>query len=329
MKILHVLRQQTGEIYSHVRALNTSLIERGVSSEILLDDSGDSWISQRRFAARLRSAAAKADIVHAHGFRAGWNCSQAVKGKWVFTAHTANVNKPASLIERINEASAKIAVSYSLCEELRAAGVHDVCVNPGGLLIREEFPDRLDARVRLGYEVDDKVVCSLGQLTSEKGHEDLIFAMQEVWYEHEDAKLLISGDGPERDKLLDISEGLIRRSNVKLIPKAEDPFWIYAAADLFVMPSKVEALGLAAIEAMSAGIPVVARRVGGLAELVDDGATGKLVDPDDYLGDMIADLLFAPTLMKTMGDAGRLRVRERFDMRRNVEEIEKIYTQCA
>jgi len=100
---------------------------------------------------------------------------------------------------------------------------------------------------------------------------------------------------------------------------------LYAAADVLVVPSRWEAFGLVAIEAMRAGLPVVASRVGGLPEVVEDGATGLLVPPED--GQALAQALSSlrPEQMRTMGHAGRERFLRLFKADRVVAQLDAIY----
>ncbi len=88
----------------------------------------------------------------------------------------------------------------------------------------------------------------------------------------------------------------------------------YAAADLFVLPSRMESFGLVLVEAMACGLPVVATRVGGIPEVVEEGVTGLLVAPDDSraLAEAINSLLDDPQRMRSMGAKGRQKVMEHF-----------------
>jgi glycosyltransferase involved in cell wall biosynthesis len=99
------------------------------------------------------------------------------------------------------------------------------------------------------------------------------------------------------------------------------------AFDVVAVPSHVEPFGLAALEAMAAGRPVVASRVGGLPEIVLDGRTGVLVPPRDAaaLARGIAGLLDDPALMAAMGEAGRLRASKVFSLGAHGEAMQSLY----
>jgi len=100
-----------------------------------------------------------------------------------------------------------------------------------------------------------------------------------------------------------------------------------AVADVFLLPSAQESFGLAALEAMACGVPVVASRVGGLPEVITDGLTGYLRDPDDQEGMAAAvlDLLDDPSLRQRVAHLARASVVDRFDEDRVVPMYEALY----
>lgn len=124
----------------------------------------------------------------------------------------------------------------------------------------------------------------------------------------------VAGSGPEKMVLEDFAKGEGIDDPFKVIGYAPLIAPWYKACDISVMPSRAEAAAVVALEAMSLGKPVVATRVGGIPEVVIDGETGILVDPDDphELATAIRSLLLDPALAKRMGAAGALRVRNHF-----------------
>jgi glycosyltransferase involved in cell wall biosynthesis len=97
--------------------------------------------------------------------------------------------------------------------------------------------------------------------------------------------------------------------------------------DLYVQPSRDEALGIAAIEAMAMGKPVVAARVGGLPEVVIEGSTGRLFPPGDVsaLSQAVVQLFQEPAVRLAMGRSGRERARRVFDLDKTMSQLETIY----
>ncbi|MBM3496086.1 MAG: glycosyltransferase family 4 protein, partial [Armatimonadetes bacterium] len=100
-----------------------------------------------------------------------------------------------------------------------------------------------------------------------------------------------------------------------------------SVADVVVVPSRTEGQGLVALEAMALGVPVVASRVGGLPEVVEDQLTGLLVPPDDWeaLADALLRLAMDPSLRARLGEAARLRVRERFSIETLLDRMAELY----
>lgn len=131
----------------------------------------------------------------------------------------------------------------------------------------------------------------------------------------------VAGSGPEKAILIDFIKGEGITDRFKIIGYAPLIAPWYKECDIAVMPSRAEASAVVALEAMSLGKPVVATRVGGIPEVVIDGETGLLVDPDEphELANAIRRLLLDPALARRMGAAGALRVREHFTEKQMVD----------
>ena len=141
------------------------------------------------------------------------------------------------------------------------------------------------------------------------------------------ARLVMIGDGPDRRPLEQrlVEAGL--QDVVEFAGEQHDLVPWLSAADLFLLPSEQESFGLAALEAMACEVPVVASRVGGLPEIIDDGRTGFLCAPDDIDG-MAARgvaVLSAPDLRKRIGRAAAEDVRTRFCTDLIVSQYERCY----
>jgi glycosyltransferase involved in cell wall biosynthesis len=143
----------------------------------------------------------------------------------------------------------------------------------------------------------------------QKGHDMLLAAFAEVVRELPDASLVLVGDGALSDGLAAQARTLGIASSVRFEGTVPEVWPLLAQADVFALASRYEPLGLAALEAMAAGLPVVATGVGGLRDLVEPGVTGELVDPDDARGlaERLVALLRAPSTLAAMGAAGRER----------------------
>jgi glycosyltransferase involved in cell wall biosynthesis len=160
----------------------------------------------------------------------------------------------------------------------------------------------------------------VGRLSANKGQDIAISATALVRRAGFDVTLFLVGDtypGYE-DYLAGLHDlaAVEQVEDVTVFAGFQDPRPYVEAADVVLVPSRIESFGLAAVEALLLGRPVVATRIGGLPEIIKDGETGLLVDPDDSraLADTIIDLLADPESADAMGRAGRDDARARFSM---------------
>ena len=172
-------------------------------------------------------------------------------------------------------------------------------------------PSRTREAVRRELEAGDApCVLTLAALVERKGIDVLLDACAQ---QQQEARLWIAGDGPEREALTARAQALGLEARVRFLGRREDKADLLNACDVFVLPSRLEGLGVAALEAMAARRPVVASRVGGLADVVADDETGLLVPPNDpaSLAQALDRLLVDPGLRARLGAAGPKRVTER------------------
>jgi N-acetyl-alpha-D-glucosaminyl L-malate synthase BshA len=142
-----------------------------------------------------------------------------------------------------------------------------------------------------------------------------------------DARLVMVGDGPDKPKAEHLARHLGVARHVLFLGNQEVMEELLPLADVFLLPSSTESFGLVALEAMSAGVPVVASRVGGLPELVEHGVSGCLepVDDVDAFVRAVLSILEHPTAARRMGRAGRKRAIERFHVDRVVDRYRAVY----
>jgi glycosyltransferase involved in cell wall biosynthesis len=149
-----------------------------------------------------------------------------------------------------------------------------------------------------------KVVGTVARLDLQKGFEYLLRAVRELCNSFYGLKVVIVGEGPDRKAI----EGMVQeyglQSNVVLAGQQSDMPGVYAAMDIFVLPSLNEGLPMTILEAMAASKPVVATRVGAIPKVINDGENGLLVDPRDTDGlrNAIASLLADPGKCRRMGE---------------------------
>jgi len=175
--------------------------------------------------------------------------------------------------------------------------------------------------------VSGPIVGSVGRLSHEKGFDILLRAIPHL----PEATLVLVGDGPDRIGLERMARELGVAERVRMVGWEDDPRPWLPAFDVFVMPSRMEALGLAIIEAMIASRPVVATRVGGIPEVVVDGETGLLVGAEEpaAIADAVHSLLADPAKRERLGAAGRDRALSSFGLRTMVDSYESLYDELA
>jgi len=167
---------------------------------------------------------------------------------------------------------------------------------------------------------------TVANLRAEKSHETLFAAAAALLRVYPDLEFQIAGDGPRRRELEQLARdrGL---SRVTFLGHREDVAALLASADAFVLPSRSEAFPNGAIEAMAAGLPVVASAAGGLLDLVRDGRTGLLVpvgDPE-ALAAALRSLIESPERAAAIGRAARAEVQHRYSFDRMVSSFEQLY----
>jgi glycosyltransferase involved in cell wall biosynthesis len=222
-----------------------------------------------------------------------------------------------------------ICVSQASYATYIEAGVpaHKLAVVRNGIRPRPARTDRATALAAVGLDPASEVIINVARLAPQKGHHLLADAIPAVLRARPNARFLLIGEGPLHDELAARlrDEGLDSRA--QLLGKRPDVPDLLAAADLFVLPSHFEGLPISALEAMAAGLPVVATRVSGTSEAVVDGVTGRLVEPNDApaLAAAMIAALSDRALARRWGAAGRKRVADEFSAGMMARAVDKIY----
>jgi glycosyltransferase involved in cell wall biosynthesis len=178
---------------------------------------------------------------------------------------------------------------------------------------------------------DAIVVGSIGWLTPVKGHRVLLEAVALLRPEWPRLRVVIVGGGPLRDELERLARARGIAEAVRFLGARTDVPECLAGMDIYVQPSLNEGMGRALIEAMAAGRPVAASRVGGMQAVVQDRKTGLLVPPDDpaALARALDELLRKPDWAKELGAAARASIGERYGESAMVRAIESVYEQAG
>ncbi len=248
-----------------------------------------------------------ADLVHAHWLPAGWVAARSGKPYVVQVWGTdIEVARRAPALARgvLQGARLVIAASNELADSARALGAQEVRVIPSGV----------DLPAQVGEEAYPLEVLYAGRLSPEKGVLELVEAADGL-------NLVVAGDGPLRGRVPG-AQGFVPHDELQQL---------YARAAVVVCPSRREGFGVACLEAMAHGRPVVATAVGGLRDLVVDGETGVVVPPRDpgALRSALERLLADPELRRRLGAAGRQRARERFSWASVTDATLAAYAEAA
>ena len=180
---------------------------------------------------------------------------------------------------------------------------------------------------------DKMCILAVARLIKRKGIEYLVRALPLVIASVPNVNLVMIGDGPERQPLVELARSLGVSAHLSMLTQVPSLGVYYSASDVFVLPSIVErdgvteGLGVTSLEAAASSLPVVASRVGGIPETVDDGVTGYLVEPGDVQGlaSKIICLLQDEELRTRMGASGRKKVEEQFNLEKQAIELRTIY----
>ncbi|GEM_PF-179437 len=187
---------------------------------------------------------------------------------------------------------------------------------------------RAKIRKDLGLSEDELLLCTLSRLYEPfKGIPVLLKAIKQLSEHLPQVRCVLIGDGPHRKNIEALADTLELKNHVIFAGEQLDPRAWLCAMDVFTQPSLVEGSPLSVIEAMAAGLPIVATSVGGIPELIRDGKDGLLVPPNDpeKLCDALRTLLTDRSLAERLGSSARSRFQENFDMERVITKTEAFY----
>ena len=278
------------------------------------------------------------DLVHA-------NEAHAVSAAWLARAHcrvpfiiSRRVGYPISrsrIARSRYEAAAQIvANSQWVADQAAASGAPRkklTVVFEGAEIPPRLVPEqRLAARRRWQQADGAPLLGCVGILSPDKGQEWLIRGVAELRSEFPGLRLLLAGDGPCRSQLQALAQSLNISDRVLFAGFIKDVESVYAALDVFLLPSFFEALNNSLLAAMTYEIPSIAFRRGALPEIIEHAASGLLVDAADLsqLTAAIRRLLRDHAFSATLGRAGRLRVETAFSADRMVEGMIRVYEEC-
>ncbi len=290
----------------------------------------------------------KCDLIHAHGIRGaliGVLSADRIGVPSIFTAHN-QLSVPHAftrLALRViaGKCSAIIAVSNAVKQYLIAGGFPDSKINviPNGIQVEQFTIQHDDAETRnlFGLNPQSRIILGLGRLSPEKGFDLLIEAFGKLDSYSTNLQLVITGDGPEDIHLRKQAESLILKnptlndSSIVFTGRTERTAELIQCAEMVVIPSREEGQGLVALETMASGRVVIATRVGGLKETIQDNINGLLIPPEDPAGisTTIIRVLEDSHLASRLGIAGKNRVESEYTATLMIQRMENLYRICA
>ena len=229
----------------------------------------------------------------------------------------------------LKNADAVIALTEDMKREIRKVCNRNVFVIPNAIELSEFAGlSREKARRELQIDIDDRIMLFVGGLRSVKGVEFLIQAMSIVGRHYSKVKLLIVGDGKERQSLESLTRKLDLERLVNFIggTSHKNILGYMAASDVFVLPSLSEGFPNVLLEAMAVGLPIVATNVRGIPEIIKDGENGFLVDPKDAEGiaEKVLQFLANDDLRQRISRNNKERVKG-YSWESAIEKLEEVY----
>ena len=279
------------------------------------------WDVASMFALASLHGTLEPDVVHWHAARAhaiGAAASRLRPGPARVLSRRVDFlvrRSPGSRLLYAQPMEAIIAISQGVKDALVRSGIDPgrIRVVPSGIdLAPFDAPfDRVEVRRRLGIASDTLLVLQVAALAPHKSQIDLLRAAAEL-ADRKAIQVWIAGEGALRETLEAERRRLGLEESVRFLGFREDVTDLLRAADLFCVSSYLEGLGTSTLDAMAAGLAVVATRVGGIPEAVEDGVSGLLVEPrrPDLLARAVRTLADDPGRRAAMGAAGRTRARD-------------------
>jgi glycosyltransferase involved in cell wall biosynthesis len=297
--------------------------------------------SRRRLQSWLRAAGV--EVFHAHA-GIGWEGHDGVQAARaagvpvvIRTEHLPNVitdqgqRRTYASMSRLVDAT--ICVSRGVARSYVEQGLTHGAVRVVHNGIRPRLPGRTGAATRrsIGLPPDARLILSVGRLTAQKGHSDLIAALPTVLRSCGDAHLAIAGGGVLGSRLSLLAREAGVSDRVSLLGPRDDVPELIDAAEVVVLPSLFEGLPIVVLEAMALGAAVIGTRVCGMSEAIVDGETGRLVAPGrpSLLADAISEALRDDRLRASWGGAGRRRFARHFTAAQMAAKTRSVYREFA
>ncbi|MCX6626692.1 MAG: glycosyltransferase family 4 protein [Candidatus Solibacter sp.] len=360
MKIAYVVTRAdaVGGASIHVRDLARAMMERGHQATVLLGGYGPvaeqlhaagvpcislRWLERRIDPLRdLRALAEMVtvlrtlapDLVSTHTAKAGWIGRAAARRLGIpalYTPHGWSIGERVSprlgaIFSLAERAAAKwCAAIICVCEEEKRLALSKGVASAGKLLVVHNGVGDIAGELRARPALAPVRICSVARFASPKDHRTLLTALAALSAQPWELDLV--GDGPLEAQTRELASELGLAGRVRFLGYVADPARVLGGAQLFVLSSRSEAFPRSVLEALRAGLPVVASAVGGIGEAVADGASGLLVPAGNpaALAAAVHKLLADAELRERMGAAARASYERRFRLEYMVDSTAAIY----
>jgi glycosyltransferase involved in cell wall biosynthesis len=324
---------EEGEVAAAARKLGVAVEIVGMKS-LRIPDPFSFFRSVRRLAGIFKKRGIA--LVHANGSRCAVYGAAACRVTKLPLIWHVRILESDGLLDRFLAASSSRVIVNSNAVKGRFGWMRDKSkleVIHNGIDLGGFYPSGRAEKIRkeFGFGPEAKVVATVGRLDWYKAHEYFLRAAGIVKAAVPEARFLVVGDGPRRRFLENLAAELGLGGCLRLTGDRPDIAEILNGIDLFALSSVSEGFGRVVVEAMACGKPVVATRVGGIVEIVEDGVTGILVPPRDpgAMARAIMELLGNSGKAGGMGAAGRGRAEKMFGIEKNVRKTEDLYEKVA
>jgi glycosyltransferase involved in cell wall biosynthesis len=330
-------RRDPIQLLDRVRELDVPILDAGVRDTANALGRPHTFLQMARVARELRRR--RVQIVHSYLFHANWFGTLAARmaGVPVTIVSKRSMDVYPRARDRwacrvVNRLADRVtAVAEAVRDHVHVTEhcpVEKIVVIPNGIDTdgAEASPPPGAVPALLG-DGEGAVVGTIARLVWKRGHEELLQAAALVVQAEPSVRLAIVGDGPLRSTLEARARGLGLDGEIRFLGAVPNAARLLPGFDVFVLSSVLEGMSNAVLEAMAAGRPVVATRVGGNSELVVDGETGFLVPPRDpgALADAVLRLVRDPQMARRFGEAGRRRAQSEFSLATMVGRLERLY----
>lgn len=280
-------------------------------------------------------------IVHTHGPRAGFLGRMAIptgalsvytEHRWDADYSIGGINEwfQKKILRKLNhKTNLIIAVSSAVKDYLiqtKMAPKDRVITIPNAINTEKLKNQRTKEPRKIKHSNHPPKLGSVGNLNPQKGYKYLIRAMKLIVEDYPHATLEIIGDGPDKKSLQALIKELKLEHNVTLMGRKSDPLGFVEKWDVFILSSIAETFGIVLLEAMSVGVPIVATKVGGVKDVVEDGKSGMLIpvkNPKE-IAQTVDELLRRPALAAQLARGGKARLKK-FDWSKVIKKLEEEY----